>query len=79
MRTCNFARRFPEETGFHPARAIERLRVECARERVDGSADTIHQIAARGGFGDPEWIRARIRAAAASVATGGERVRRAPS
>ena len=36
MSPRNFARRFAEETGVTPARAIERLRVEAARERVEG-------------------------------------------
>ena len=62
MSARNFARRFHEETGLTPARAIERLRVECAREKVEGS-DTIDQIASRVGFGDPEGMpRAFVRA-----------------
>ena len=57
MSARNFARRFHEETGLTPARAIERLRVECAREKVEGSAEAIDQIATRVGFGDPERMR----------------------
>jgi AraC-like DNA-binding protein len=45
----------------------------CARSNA---ADTIDQVAARVGFGDPERMRrtfVRIRSAAASAATDGER------
>ncbi len=38
MSPRTFARRFAEETGLTPARAIERLRVETARERIEGVA-----------------------------------------
>jgi transcriptional regulator GlxA family with amidase domain len=57
MSARNFARRFEEETGLTPARAIERLRVERARELVEGTADPIEGVAARAGFGDPERMR----------------------
>ena len=57
MSARNFARRFHEETGLTPARAIERLRVECAREQVEGSTDAIEGIAGSVGFGDPERMR----------------------
>jgi transcriptional regulator GlxA family with amidase domain len=57
MSARNFARRFRRETGLTPARAIERLRVECAREKVEGSAEAIEGIAESVGFGDPERMR----------------------
>jgi transcriptional regulator GlxA family with amidase domain len=57
MSARNFARRFRRETGLTPARAIERLRVECAREKVEGSAEAIEGIACSVGFGDPERMR----------------------
>ncbi len=57
MSPRNFARRFAEETGLTPARAIERLRVETARERVEASPEPIDQIALHAGFGDPERMR----------------------
>jgi transcriptional regulator GlxA family with amidase domain len=57
MSARNFARRFHQETGLTPARAIERLRVECAREKVEGSAEAIEGIAGSVGFGDPERMR----------------------
>jgi transcriptional regulator GlxA family with amidase domain len=57
MSARNFARRFHEETGLTPARAIERLRIECAREKVEGSTEAIEAIAWSVGFGDPERMR----------------------
>ncbi len=57
MSPRNFARRFAEETGVTPARAVERLRVEAARERVEGGRAPIDAIAAETGFGDPERMR----------------------
>jgi transcriptional regulator GlxA family with amidase domain len=57
MSPRNFARRFAEETGVTPARAIERLRVEAARERVEGGRAPIDAIASAIGFGDPERMR----------------------
>ena len=40
-----------------PAKAVERLRLEAARERVESGSEPIDQIAARTGFGDPERMR----------------------
>ncbi len=57
MSPRNFARRFAEETGVTPARAVERLRVEAARERVEGGRAPVDAIAAETGFGDPERMR----------------------
>jgi transcriptional regulator GlxA family with amidase domain len=57
MSPRNFARRFAEETGVTPARAVERLRVEAARERVEGGRAPIEAIAGEIGFGDPERMR----------------------
>ena len=57
MSPRNFARRFHEETGHTPARAIERLRVECAREKIEASPEPIDRIAAATGFGDAERMR----------------------
>ena len=57
MSPRNFARRFAAETGVTPARAVERLRVEAARERVEGSWLPIDAIAGETGFGDPERMR----------------------
>lgn len=57
MSPRNFARAFAADTGLTPARAVERLRVEAARERVEGSAESIDHIALETGFGDPERMR----------------------
>ena len=57
MSPRNFARRFAEETGVTPARAVERLRSEAARERVETSLDSMDQIARGTGFGDVERMR----------------------
>jgi len=57
MSPRNFTRRFTEETGLTPARAVERLRVEAARERVEAGHDAIDRIALGTGFGDPERMR----------------------
>jgi transcriptional regulator GlxA family with amidase domain len=57
MSNRNFARAFASETGMTPAKAVERLRVEAARERVESSAQPIERIASDTGFGDPERMR----------------------
>lgn len=57
MSPRNFARRFLEETGLTPARAIERLRIEAAREWVEAGRDSIDVIARNAGFGDTERMR----------------------
>ncbi|MBS0490592.1 MULTISPECIES: GlxA family transcriptional regulator [unclassified Phenylobacterium] len=57
MSPRHFARAFAAETGMTPAKAVERLRLETARERVEGSADPIDRVAAATGFGDPERMR----------------------
>ena len=57
MSPRNFARAFAQETGLTPARAVERLRVEAARERVEAGPEPIDHIALAAGFGDPERMR----------------------
>ncbi|MFN3513604.1 MAG: GlxA family transcriptional regulator [Phenylobacterium sp.] len=57
MSPRHFARAFTAETGLTPAKAVERLRLETARERVEGSAEPIDRIAQSAGFGDPERMR----------------------
>jgi transcriptional regulator GlxA family with amidase domain len=57
MSTRHFARAFAAETGMTPAKAIERLRLEAAREQVESAAEPIESIAAHTGFGDPERMR----------------------
>ena len=55
--TRQFARLFHKETGETPARAIERLRIEVARPRIEDSVEPIEIIAREVGFGDPERMR----------------------
>ena len=57
MSARHFARAFAAETGITPAKAIERLRLEAARDAVESSAEPIEGVAARIGFGDPERMR----------------------
>jgi transcriptional regulator GlxA family with amidase domain len=57
MSPRHFARAFTAETGMTPARSVERMRVEVARERVEAGADPIDAIAQAAGFGDPERMR----------------------
>lgn len=57
MSPRNFARAFTAETGVTPAKAVERLRLEAARERVEHSADPIEGVARDVGFGDTERMR----------------------
>jgi transcriptional regulator GlxA family with amidase domain len=57
MSPRHFARAFTAETGLTPAKAVERLRLETARERVEASSDPIDRVAEAVGFGDPERMR----------------------
>ena len=57
MSPRHFARAFAAETGVTPAKAIERLRVEAARERIEAGPEPIDRVAERAGFRDPERMR----------------------
>jgi len=57
MSPRNFARAFAADTGTTPARAVERLRVEMARERIEAGPEPIDRVAQAAGFGDPERMR----------------------
>lgn len=57
MSPRNFSRSFRASVGMSPARAVERLRLEAARERVEGSTLPIETIAVMTGFHDPERMR----------------------
>lgn len=57
MSPRNFARAFTAETGVTPAKAVERLRLEAAREQVERSRAPIEIIASDTGFHDPERMR----------------------
>ncbi|MES2072089.1 MAG: GlxA family transcriptional regulator [Pseudomonadota bacterium] len=52
-----FSRAFAEETGQTPAKAIENLRVEAARNMIEDGRHPIDVVAAETGFGDPERMR----------------------
>jgi transcriptional regulator GlxA family with amidase domain len=53
----HFARAFAADTGTTPAKAVERLRLEAAREEIESGAAPIERVAAHTGFGDPERMR----------------------
>ena len=57
MSPRHFCRAFTAETGLTPAKAVERLRLEAARERVESSSDPIEHVSAAVGFTDPERMR----------------------
>lgn len=57
MSPRNFARAFAAETGVTPAKAVERLRLEAAREAVEAGTAPIDIIATATGFADPERMR----------------------
>ncbi|MDE2380471.1 GlxA family transcriptional regulator [Bradyrhizobium sp.] len=57
MSARHFARAFAAETGSTPSKAIERLRIEVARERVQSSSEAIERVAETTGFRDPERMR----------------------
>jgi len=57
MSSRHFARTFIAETGATPSKAVERLRLEVARSRVQDSGEAIEQVADATGFGDPERMR----------------------
>ena len=57
MSTRHFARAFAAETGLTPSKAVEQLRVEVARERVQFSGEPIERVAVSTGFRDPERMR----------------------
>ena len=57
MSPRNFSRAFTRAIGVSPAKAVERLRLEAARERVESTRDPIESIATAQGFNDPERMR----------------------
>jgi transcriptional regulator GlxA family with amidase domain len=57
MSPRHFARAFHEETGYTPAKAVERLRVEAARNALDAQGASVQRVALECGFGDPERMR----------------------
>jgi transcriptional regulator GlxA family with amidase domain len=57
MSSRHFARAFIAETGTTPSKAVERLRIEVARQRVQASSEAIERVAEATGFRDPERMR----------------------
>jgi transcriptional regulator GlxA family with amidase domain len=57
MSARHFTRAFIAETGATPSKAIERLRIEAARSRVQSSSEAIERVAETTGFRDPERMR----------------------
>src|ERR1700688_539930 len=57
MSSRHFARAFIAETGSTPSKAVERLRIEVARQRVQSSSEAIERVAQTTGFRDPERMR----------------------
>jgi transcriptional regulator GlxA family with amidase domain len=57
MSERSFLRRYREATGMTPARAVERLRIEAARQLLVETRLPAKRIAARCGFGSEETMR----------------------
>ena len=57
MSARHFTRAFIAETGTTPSKAVERLRIEEARARVQSSTEAIERVAETTGFHDPERMR----------------------
>mgnify|MGYP002526693266 CR=1 FL=1 len=60
MSPRNFARAFVREMGMTPAKAVEHLRVEAARSRLETADEPVEQVAAAVGFGDAERMRRAV-------------------
>jgi transcriptional regulator GlxA family with amidase domain len=57
MSSRHFTRAFIAETGTTPSKAVERLRIEVARQRVQSTGEAIERVAESTGFRDPERMR----------------------
>ena len=57
MSSRHFTRAFVAETGTTPFKAVERLRLEVARQQVQSSSEAIERVAETTGFRDPERMR----------------------
>jgi transcriptional regulator GlxA family with amidase domain len=57
MSSRHFTRAFVAETGTTPFKAMERLRIEVARQQVQSSLEPIERVARSTGFRDPERMR----------------------
>ena len=72
MSARHFTRAFLAETGSTPSKAVERLRLEVARQRVQSSGEAIDRVAQLTGFRDPNpdatCLHSRFRRAPAIAA-----------
>lgn len=57
MSSRNFSRRYTETMGISPAKAIETIRVDVARELLTMTGNSIKTVAAKCGFQDDERMR----------------------
>jgi transcriptional regulator GlxA family with amidase domain len=57
MSSRHFTRAFIAEIGTTPSKAVERLRIEVARQQVQSSSEAIERVAQATGFRDPERMR----------------------
>ena len=57
MSTRHFSRLFTSEIGESPARFVERVRVQRARDLLETTAEGLETIAADCGFGNAETLR----------------------
>lgn len=57
MSPRNFARMYAQRTGQTPAKAVESMRTEAARQLLEVSNATVSEIAHQCGFGDDERMR----------------------
>ncbi len=57
MSARHFSRAFIAETGTTPSKAVEKLRLEVAKQRVQSSSEAIERVAEITGFGDPARMR----------------------
>jgi transcriptional regulator GlxA family with amidase domain len=57
MSERSFSRHYLEATGLTPARAVERLKVEAARQMLSESRLPVKRVATRCGFGSEETMR----------------------
>lgn len=57
MSLRQFSRAFRMETGTTPARAVERIRADLARGRLEAGTESVESIAEAVGFGDAERMR----------------------
>ncbi|MNR31526.1 HTH-type transcriptional activator RhaS [compost metagenome] len=57
MSPRNFARVYKDKTGRTPARGVQALRLEAARQMLESSARNVEQVARLCGFGNEERMR----------------------